>query len=189
MSGKFPASAGMDDTALYREVIEITRPWRVDKVELHKETSEVHGHVEWRPDTCFRCPECGKDCPGTQTRRWRHLDTCQYQTILVAEVPRVHGVHQVPVPWSEPNSRFTALFESQVIGWLKEEASISAVSRRLGLDWSTTAAIMERAVERGIARRDAVAPRRIGVDETLTNAGSEAMNTKIQHVKRIARGF
>ena len=48
---------------------------------------------------------------------------------------------------------------------------------------------MERAVERGIARRDAVAPRRIGVDETLTNAGSEAMNTKIQHVKRIARGF
>ena len=99
----------------------------------------------------------------------------------------------MPVPWSQPNSRFTALFESQVesqvIGWLKEEASISAVSRRLGLDWSTTAAIMERAVERGIARRDAVAPRRIGVDETLTNAGSEAMNAKIQHVKRIARGF
>jgi len=86
-------------------------------------------HVPWRFDT--------------RTRRWRHLDTCQYRTILVAEVPRVecpeHGVHQVPVPWSESNSRFTALFEAQVVGWLAEEASISAVSRQLGLDWSTTA--------------------------------------------------
>lgn len=79
---------GMQDTQLYTGILEI---WRVDKVELHKDTAEVYAHVQWRPDTRFRCPECGKDCPGddTQSRRWGHLDTCQYQTILAAEVPRV----------------------------------------------------------------------------------------------------
>jgi len=39
-------------------------------------------------------------------------------------VPRVsceeHGVVQVSVPWAEGGSRFTALFESLVIDWLKE---------------------------------------------------------------------
>jgi transposase len=39
-------------------------------------------------------------------------------------VPRVecgeHGVLAAKVPWSEPGSRFTALFEALVIDWLKE---------------------------------------------------------------------
>ena len=47
---------------------------------------------------------------------WRHLDTCQYQTILHAEPPRSdcpeHGVRGNQLPWAEPSSRFTALFES-----------------------------------------------------------------------------
>jgi hypothetical protein len=44
------------------------------------------------------------------------LDTCQYKTILRADVPRVkcqeHGVVSVSVPWAEPGSGFTALFEA-----------------------------------------------------------------------------
>jgi hypothetical protein len=40
----------------------------------------------------------------------------QNRTILVADVPRAqcdeHGVVQIAVPWSDPKSRFTALFEA-----------------------------------------------------------------------------
>ncbi len=54
----------------------------------------------------------------------------------MADVPRVecpeHVVAQASTPWSEPGSRFTALFERVVIDWLKE-ASFSAVVWRLGL--------------------------------------------------------
>ena len=167
----------MQNTAFYRKILDVKPPWRVNDVELHEETSEVHVHVEWRADTRFRCPECGKNCPGydTRTRQWRHLDICEYRTILIAQVPRVqcpeHGVKQVPVPWAESRGHFTEKFEAQVIGWLAEEASISAVARQLGLDWHTVADIMERAVERGIARRDEVAPTRIGIDETSSKKG------------------
>ncbi len=38
-------------------------------------------------------------------RKWRHLDGCQFKTILHASVPPVkcgkHGVKQVNVPWAE----------------------------------------------------------------------------------------
>lgn len=60
-------------------------------------------------------------------------------------------MHQVPVPWAEPNSRFTALIESLAIDWLRE-ASLSAVSRRLRLSWDTLDGIQRRAVRRGLAR-------------------------------------
>ena len=89
--------------------------------------------------------------------------------MLVAQVPRIecpdHGVLQVRVPWGEPGSRFTALFEALVIDWL-QEASVSGVSRLLKLDWGEVDRIMARAVCRGLARRQRGLPLRIGVDET-----------------------
>jgi len=97
------------------------------------------------------------------------LDTCQYRTILAAEVPRCncpeHGVHQVTVPWGEPGSRFTALFEAVVIDWLKV-TSLSAVSRNMNLTWDQLDGIMQRAVKRGLERRDKTYPTALGVDET-----------------------
>ncbi len=55
-----------------------------------------------------------------------------------------HGVVTVSVPWAEPGSGFTALFEALVIDWLKE-ASTAAVSRLMGLSWNAIDGIMQRA--------------------------------------------
>lgn len=49
-------------------------------------------------DAELACPKCGRPSPGydQRARRWRHLDTCQYVTILEAQAPRMdcpaHGV-------------------------------------------------------------------------------------------------
>ena len=116
------------------------------------------------------CPECGQSRPGydTQPRRWRHLDTCQFQTVLEADVPRCscaeHGVKQIKVPWAEPGSRFTALFERLAIDWM-QEAGRSATARQMGLSWSEADGIMQRAVDRGLARRPATLTPVLGVDE------------------------
>jgi transposase len=160
----------MRDRDLYAKILGIEPPWGVVDVELDVAEGQVRVHLTnelERPP----CPLCGQACPryDTRPRRWRHLDTCQYQTILVADVPRVecseHGVHQVGVPWGEAGSRFTALFEALVIDWLKE-ASLLAVARQLGLSWQAVCGIQERAVERGLARRKARLPHHLGVDET-----------------------
>jgi transposase len=162
----------MRDKDLYAQILGISSPWRVADVELALETGKVKVHVEIEPGTQLICPHCGKPVPGYDKRRkeWRHLDTCQYQTILSAEVPRVncpeHKICLIQVPWAEPGSGFSALFEALVIDWLKE-ASISAVGRQLNLSWNAIDGIMQRAVRRGLARRDMeVICKRMGVDET-----------------------
>jgi transposase len=93
----------------------------------------------------------------------------QFQTMLEADIPRVtcgdHGVVQLPVPWAEPGSRFTAMFEALVIDWLKV-APANAVAGYLRLSWNATDGIMQRAVKRGLARRQATPVTDISVDET-----------------------
>lgn len=69
------------------------------------------------------------------------------------------------VPWAEPGSGFTAMFEALVIDWLKE-ASTAAVSRLMGLSWNAIDGIMQRAVKRGLSRREELDMTQIGVDET-----------------------
>lgn len=160
----------MEDRQLYAQILGIQKPWEVTAVELRREDGEVRVMVGWRGSE-LHCPVCNEPRPGydEREREWRHLDTCQYQTILVAKVPRTecpeHGVRQQEVPWAEPGSRFTALFEALAIDWLRE-CSFAAVARQLRLSWDQVAGIQTRAVRRGLARRNARRPLRIGVDET-----------------------
>ena len=161
----------MRDKELYRQILGIRSPWKVADVELSLGAGEVKVFVEQEAGAQQCCAKCGEVCAGYDRRRreWRHLDTCQFKTILVADVPRVecpvHGVVTVEVAWAEPGSGLTALFEALVIDWLKE-ASVSAVSRQLGVSWNAIDRVMQRAVKRGLERRSEVWPTHIGVDET-----------------------
>ena len=161
----------MRDKDLYAQILGIKSPWQVSSVELNEVEGEVTVEVARESGSRLCCPTCGKESPGydSRRRRWRHLDTCQYKTILVADVPRVkcedHGVVTVSVPWAEPGSGFTSLFEALVIDWLKE-ASTLAVSRLMKLSWNAIDGIMQRAVARGLSRRESVCVTQLGVDET-----------------------
>ena len=161
----------MRDTDLYEQLLGLRAPWHVEDVSFDREQGWVTVRVEASPDAEWSCPECGQPAPGYdhRVRRWRHLDTMQYYTVLEANVPRVrcteHGVRQVAVPWAEPGSGYTALFEALVIDWLNE-TSVQAVARQLNLSRGAVDRIMQRAVERGLARRAAVQPVNLSVDET-----------------------
>lgn len=170
--------SAVQDRQLYAQILGIAEPWLVEAVDLRLEKGEVVVRLKRRESAILSCPKCGRSCPGYdhQVRRWRHLDTCQYQTILEAPIPRCecpdHGVHQIAVPWAEEKSRFTALFEALAIDWMRV-ASQSAVARQLGLSWWQAHGIMKRAVERGLRRRDAQSPVLIGVDEKSFQKGHE----------------
>jgi transposase len=172
----------MRDRSVWRDLLGLAPPWRVREVELALGEGEVRIWVEVERGAKLACPACGLSCPGydARERRWRHLDTMQYRTIVIGQVPRVecpeHGVVQVAVPWAEPSSRFTALFEALVIDWLFE-ASFAGVARQLRMSWDEVAGIQDRAVRRGLARRDRKPPARIGVDETSFQRRHEYVTT------------
>ena len=123
------------------------------------------------------CPECGDLLlvnDHTKQRSWRHLDTCQLQTIVHASIPRVdcatHGVLQVQVPWAEPHARFTMLFERFAIDVL-ERCSQTKAAEILELSFDGAHHIMERAVTRGLLRRKTTMAAHIGVDEKAYKKG------------------
>ena len=103
----------MDDKSLYAAILGVKDPWGVKTVELRLADGEVHIWVALPTETLWVCPECLAAAPihDHRERIWRHLDTCQYRTLVHAHVPRLncpsHGIRQVRVPWAEEKSRFT----------------------------------------------------------------------------------
>lgn len=161
----------MQDKELYEKLLGLKAPWYVAEVDLRIEESKITVRLAHEPLMRFPCPECDQEGPthDHRTRQWRHLDTCGFVTMIEADIPRVscpvHGVHQAKVPWAEPGSGFTALFEALAISWLKA-ASISAVSERMKISWDEAWGIMERAVRRGLVRREVAPIEELAVDET-----------------------
>lgn len=161
----------MDDRALYETVLGLSEPWYVVDVELCDDQEEIWVQLDVRTDATHHCPECGEAramYDRAEERSWRHLDTCQYQTILKARVPRVecpeHGVRRVRVPWAERMSRFTALFEALAIRLLRE-TTVLGLARVMRLSWHEAEGIQARAVQRGLQRRADEPIRALGIDE------------------------
>ncbi len=108
----------------------------MERVELRRGDGEVRVFLEHDEQVSWRCAECDAECglhDHQSERRRRHLDTCQYRTILHARPPRSdcaeHGPRVVRLPWAGPSSRFTALFEALAISGLKE-ASRTGVAEK-----------------------------------------------------------
>lgn len=156
---------------LFDQFLDLQNPYHVDRIEVDMEENRVDVYIHMDRGAAVTCPTCGQVCPRYDHRAssWRHLDLFEYTTILHCDVPRVecpeHGVVTMHVPWAEGLTGYTKIFEQQVIGWLSE-TTISAVSRRMRLNAKTVASMMQRAVDRGLARRRASDCSTLCVDET-----------------------
>jgi transposase len=178
----------MQDKELYEKLLGLKAPWQVSKVDLQMQESKVTVTLTHEPLTRFPCPTCGRECTthDHRHRQWRHLDTCGFITMIEADVPRVrcqaHGVLQIPVPWAEPGSGFTALFEALAISWLKV-STIKAVSERMKISWDEVGGIMERAVRRGLLRREASPIEELAIDETSFQKRHEYVTVLVDRKK------
>lgn len=162
----------MQDKELYKQLLGLREPWNVSEVLIDFEGQKVDVWVEWPSEKQAPCPECGKSYviyDHRDKRQWRHLDTMQFQTILHCRLPRVkcleHGVKSIDIPWSEKNSRFTALFERLSIDVLLGCQNQTKAKELLRLSWDEVHLIQEKAVQRGLQRRVEGALHYIGVDE------------------------
>lgn len=161
----------------YALLLGIHSPWEISSVDLNMAGNRVDIEIEYTNGSGI-CPECGEECPkhGDRERRtWRHLDTMQFSTYLHAQLPRIkckkHGAKTVTAPWATKNSRFTLLFEAFAIRVIQASRSIEEARKLLNLNWHQVEAIKRRAVERGLARRDATDIEYLGIDEKQFRSG------------------
>lgn len=169
----------MDSTELYSQLLGVVAPWTVQRVAMDVHRLSVDVYLEHTKATRFACPTCGRACPvydHMAERRWRHLDSCHFRTVLHAQPPRVdcpeHGVRQVALPWAEGNARFTRMFEALAIDVLLATDVYNAASI-LTITWDEAWHIMERAVVRGRAAKGQQVPLLLGVDEKAHAKGHQ----------------
>jgi len=171
----------MKDKALnehYQQILGETSPWVVDEVRLDVEHLVNEVRLKVKPGAVWVCPKCHSrmHIKEWRTRRWRHLDSCQFKTILEAAVPVVecseHGAQTVQVPWAEGSSRFTMFFERFAIQVL-EACPAARAGELLGISWDEADGIKQRAVRRGLARRQIDGLEYVCVDEKAVGRGQD----------------
>jgi len=177
----------MKDIELYHQILGLIPPWRVTGVTLKREEQSIEVEVACQEGMVWGCPECRErmHVHGYEQRRWRHLDSCQYRTYVVAKVPRVkcahHGTQMVQVPWAEKLGRFTLLFERLAIDVLLE-CSIEGARDILRISWDEADGIKQRAVQRGLNRKQDEPLKRLCVDEKSAGHGQDYF-TLVSHLK------
>lgn len=161
----------------YAQSLGLEAPWRVAKVVIDGERKEVRIRVEGAAGEAWGDPESGQraEIKDWQERTWRHLDTCEYETIISARVPRVvlssGETMTVRVPWAEPGGRFTKRFESRVIAFLQQCRTVRGAARLARITDDQADGVMERAVARGLLRRKEQPLKHVGLDEKAIAKG------------------
>jgi transposase len=162
----------MNDKELYREILGVGELWRIKSIDLKVEDGRVDIYIEWPYGEDGICPECGetyKIHDRREERVWRHLDTCQLKTFIHCQIPRVkcpdHKTKTMKVPWAEDMSRFTLQFERIAIQFLEGSENRSKTAEALRISWDEMNNIMNKAVRRGLSRRDHETIKYIGMDE------------------------
>src|ERR1035437_4944298 len=180
----------MKDTALYEQLLGLKTPWSVRAVELSLTEKRVVVEVVLKRGQIWADPNDARKrahINGWCERQWRHLDTCQFETIIKARVPQLKysdgSVEELTVPWAERYSRVTNLMEAFVLKLLEACQNTKKVCSLCGLSWHTVNAIMIRGVERGMQRRQADPIEHLGIDEKSTERGQSyaSILTDIDH--------
>ncbi len=169
----------MKNTALYEQLLGLKSPWSVKSVDVSLTEQRVVVEVVLKPGQLWVDPADHTKrahINGFRSRQWRHLDTCQFETIIKARVPQLKynngTVEELTVPWAERISRVTLLMEGFVIKLLAESAPPQKgyVSLPVCLGVRQTA-IMVSAVERGMLRRSDDSIPYLGIDEKSSERG------------------
>ena len=69
----------------YKILVGLNDEWEVSNVDLSLEKNKVTISVSHAPQTKVTCPKCGDSrtiADHAPERKWRHLDTMQFQVIM-----------------------------------------------------------------------------------------------------------
>jgi transposase len=159
----------------------------VEDVGLEGKELVVDVRPRWRRP---RCPVCGKAGTIYETREprfWRDLAFGETVTLLRYAPRRVDcrtcGVHVEAVPWAAPKSRFTRRME-ELVGYLAQQMSKTAVCKLTGIDWRTVGTIVERLISEKLdpTRLDDLTV--IGVDELSFRRHHNYITVVVDHVRQ-----
>lgn len=176
----------MEAKDLFTLALQLTPEWKVSACELDQVAPRLTLKLDFAPGSRFPVPGASHQllCPvhDTTEKTWRHLGFFQYQTELVARVPRIRTpegkVAQVEVPWARPGSGFTLMMEAWAM-LLCEAMPVKEADELLGESDTRLWRLVAHCVEAAHAQRDWPQVRRLMIDETSAREGHQYVTSVV----------
>lgn len=139
---------------LFNQIIILKVPWIVSEVLLDIKNNKINVVLKHKEGYLFTCPICKNHSlvyDHTKQRIWRHLDTCQLETLLHAKLPRIDckdcGIQQIEPNWANKHSRYTILMERHILDLIENIKTINRVAEITGIGWNVILGMQKRAMK------------------------------------------
>lgn len=167
----------MKEIPIFTAALDIKSPWYIKDVYFEEEGTEkvLHIFVDHKRLAKFKYESIDYSVYDHQERTWKHLNFFQHKCYLHAPVPRVRTidgkVKLVQVPWANPGSSFTLLFEKNILNLVEGGMSASAVGKHLEVGGKRIFGVVRRYVGYGLATQPLEVVKEMSVDETSSKKG------------------
>lgn len=150
----------MIEYSLLNQLLNFGSDWQITDVKVNENTKEIDIFLQYNRLTCY-LNDSEPDCSiydYTQTRRIRHLDLFDFKTFVNFRTPRAKTskgkVVKIPVSFADSRVSFSYLFEIKVIKTLELSKNQTHTAKYLKTTFEVIHHIMERAVSRGLNKRN-----------------------------------
>ncbi len=169
----------MTNTELFNRILNLGEGWEVKDIIVNSQLKEVDIYIEYTKSIGY-FPSTKTECKVydfKNTRRFRHLDIFDYKTYLNARLPRVKNANSeikiIELNWAGERLNYTYLFENKIIEVLQMSKNQTRTADYFDTTYDIVHGIMERAVSRGLKRRDLNGIRAISIDEKSFGNGQK----------------
>ena len=180
----------MESKYLLSRLLNFGDDWKVIDILVNEHFKEVDIYLEYSNKQGL-CPITNEVSPiydFRESRRFRHLDLFEYKTYINASIPRVSNknkaINSIKLSWAGNRASFTYLFESKVIALLKISKNQTKTADFFDTTFDIIHGIMQRAVERGLKRRDLCGISVLSLDEKSIKNGQSYITILSDPVKK-----
>ena len=169
----------MKQEELFTIALGLQAPWFIEKVEFTRTESLINKldlYVGHKPFEKFKGAD-GMEYPVYDhvDRTWRHLNFFQHECYLHARVPRVKtkdgNTLQVDVPWAQPGSSFTLLWEAFSLCLLQAGSSLTSAGKVMNVDSRVIGRIVKYYVSMALIAEKLEPVEALTIDETSVRKG------------------
>ena len=170
----------MKPEEIFSMAIGLQKPWYIENIEFKDSEKkaglkELHIYIKHEKNHRFEVDADTYSVYDHQERTWRHLNFFEHVCYLHCKVPRVKtkdgNTLLVNVPWANPGSSFTLLFEAFSLLLVKGGMSLSGAGKYMKIDGRRICRIINSRVSEALEEQELEQVEDVGLDETSTKKG------------------
>lgn len=165
----------MDILQQFEALLPLSYPFSVERIEKDEANQEVHLYLKIAKD--YR-PKANYTVHSYYDRSWEHLKLFQYRSFLHCRLPvfedKENGkTEAMKVEFSRQHSRFTLLFEQEVMRLMKIHTCFTTVAEQLKIYPQRVESIYHYYTTSAYHAHTTAVCERVGIDETSTKKGHD----------------